>query len=335
LAVLLNHDPTRQVGAPDASLLAGGELMQSYGVRGSADEGRQLEFADDILRVPTGIVNTYLVGTAEQWFLVDTGITGCAPVIRGAAAARFGADSRPVAIVLTHGHFDHAGNADTLALDWDVPVLAHPLEMPYLTGRSDYPPIDSTMGGAIATMARAFPRSGRTLRAQLFELSGGTIPGVPDWRWIHTPGHTPGHVSLFRESDRALLAGDALVTMNMDSWAEQVRRTPEPANPPAPLTTDWVSARRSVEDLALLRPRGVAAGHGLPIAGEGIADALQVFARTFTPPQGRYAIAPAQAGREGVEWVPPPVPDAFPRQVAGAAFVAIGILGLAAAARRR
>lgn len=308
--------------------------MQSYGVAGSADHGRQLDYADDILRVATGIVNTYLVGTAERWFLVDTGIAGFAPLIRKAAAARFGAASRPAAIVLTHGHFDHAGNADALALGWDVPVLAHPLEMPYLTGRSDYPPIDSTMGGAIATMARGFSRNGRKLRAPLLELSGDTLPGAPEWRWIHTPGHTHGHVSLFRERDRTLLAGDAVVTMNMDSWTAQVRRTPEPANPPAPLTTNWRAARRSVEDLASLRPKAVGAGHGLPIAGEAVADALQIFARTFTAPVGRYSIAPAQAGPDGVEWVPPPVDDPFPRQAAGAAMVMMGMLGLAAVATR-
>jgi glyoxylase-like metal-dependent hydrolase (beta-lactamase superfamily II) len=322
-------------GTGNALAAHGGFLMQSYGAVGSAEEGRPLDYADDILRVATGIVNTYLVGTAERWFLVDTGITGFAPLIRNAATARFGASSRSAAIVLTHGHFDHAGNADALALDWDVPVLAHPLEMPYLTGKSDYPPIDSTMGGAIATLARTFSRRGRRLRAKLFELSGTSIPGAPEWRWIHTPGHTHGHVSLFRDTDGTLLAGDAIVTMDMDSWAEQVRRTPAPANPPAPLTTDWQAARRSVEDLALLRPKAVGAGHGLPIAGDGVADALEVFARTFTPPEGRYSIAPAQAGLDGVEWVPPPVPDPFPRQAAGAAMVVIGLLGLAAAARKR
>ena len=309
--------------------------MQSYGVKGSADEGRQLEYGDDVFRVATGIVNTYLVGTAERWFLLDTGIAGFASLIKRAAAERFGPTSRPVGIVLTHGHFDHAGNADALALDWNVPVLAHPLELPYLTGKSDYPPIDSSMGGAIATMARAFSNRGRTLRARVFELSGGTLPGVSDWRWIHTPGHTPGHISLFRESDALLLAGDALVTMDMDSWAEQVRRTPEPCNPPAPLTTDWKAAQRSVEDLALLRPRAVGAGHGLPIAGDAVAGALEVFARTFAPPQGRYTVAPAQAGLNGVEWVPPPVADPFPRQAAGAALVVLGVLGLTAAATRR
>lgn len=308
--------------------------MQSYGVRGSSDEGRVFEFAPDVVRIATGFVNAYMIGTAERWVLVDTGIAGFSALIRRAADARFGPGARPAQIILTHGHFDHAGNVDALALDWDVPVLAHTLEWPYLTGLSDYPPQDPTVGGAMACMSRVFPHSGRTLHAQLFALSGETIPGLPEWRYIHTPGHTAGHVSLFRERDRTLVAGDALITMNLDSWAEQVRRTPEPCNPPSPLTTDWEAARRSVQTLAALRPNAVAAGHGLPIAGDGVADAVERFAREFSAPaHGRYVNAPAVTGPAGVEWVPPPVPDPFPRQAAGVAMVAIGAWGLARVAR--
>jgi len=63
---------------------------------------------------------------------------------------------------------------------------------------------------------------------------------------------------------------------------------------------------------------------------------LNQFARDFAPPpHGRYVGAPAVAGAGGVEWVPPPVPDPLPRQAAGAALVVAGIVGLAAAARRR
>jgi glyoxylase-like metal-dependent hydrolase (beta-lactamase superfamily II) len=310
--------------------------MRVYGVRRGADEGRVFDYAEDVARVATGFVNCYMIGTREAWVLVDTGLAGFARLVRRAAEARFGSGARPAAIVLTHGHFDHAGNADALALGWDVPVLAHPLEMPYLTGASDYPPPDPTIGGAIACLSRAFPHRGRALSAQIFMLSGDTIPGMRDWQWIHTPGHTAGHVSLYRRGDGTLIAGDAFVTLDMDSWVELARRTPEPCNPPAPLTTDWDAARRSVENLAALEPRAAAAGHGLPIAGDGVPDALNRFARHFAPPaQGRYTIAPAVAGPDGVEWLPPPAPDPFARKAAGAALVVIGAIGLAAAARRR
>jgi glyoxylase-like metal-dependent hydrolase (beta-lactamase superfamily II) len=235
---------------------------------------------------------------------------------------------------LTHAHFDHAGNADALARHWNVPVLAHPLEMPYLTGESDYPPQDPTVGGAIAAMSRTFPHGGRALRADVRMLSGHALD-VPGWRWIHTPGHTAGHLSLFRDADRTLLAGDALTTMDMDSWTEQVRRTPALCRPPAPLTTDWEAARRSVQALAALEPRVVAAGHGLPVAGDDVPDAMRRFAERFAAPaHGRYVIAPAETGPAGVEWLPPAVPDSFPRRATGAALVVIGALGLAAAVRR-
>ncbi len=45
----------------------------------------------------------------------------------------------------------------------------------------------------------------------------GTIPELQDWRWVHTPGHTPGHISLFREKDGVLVAGDAIVTTKAES----------------------------------------------------------------------------------------------------------------------
>ncbi len=313
--------------------------MHAYSVKETSKDrstaAHKLDHAPDITRVQTGFVNTYLVGTRERWILVDTGIAGFAPLIKRAAAARFGPESRPSAIVLTHGHFDHAGNADALARHWNVAVYAHPLEQPYLTGESDYPPQDPTVGGAIAVMSRTFPHRGRALQSELRMLTGESVD-LPGWRWIHTPGHTPGHISLFRDADRTLIAGDALATMDMDSWVEHVRRTPEVCNPPAPLTTDWDAARRSVGALAALRPHAIAAGHGLPLAGDDVTEALTRFAASFAPPaHGRYVVAPAQTGPAGVEWLPPAIPDPFPRRAAGAALVVIGAIGLAAASRRR
>jgi glyoxylase-like metal-dependent hydrolase (beta-lactamase superfamily II) len=310
--------------------------MRAYGVRGSSEKGQIVDYAPDVVRVATGIVNTYLVGRAARWVLVDTGVPGASALIRRAAEARFGPGAKPAAIVLTHGHFDHSGNVDALVAEWSVPVYAHPLELSYLAGRSKYPPQDPTVGGAMAFLSRVMPRGGhKPVKTTIMPL-GERIPAMPEWRAIHTPGHTAGHISLFRDADRVLLAGDALATMDTDSWVEQVRRTPDLCNPPAALTADWEGARTSVVELASLEPGAIGAGHGLPVAGRDVPRALQQFAATFAPPaHGRYVNAPAATGPAGLEWIPPPVPDWLARQAAGAALVVLGGLSLAAARTRR
>lgn len=52
--------------------------------------------------------------------------------------------------------------------------------------------------------------------AQAFN-PGASVPGLPDWQCIPTPGHTPGHVAFFRSSDRVLISGDAVLTVNLNS----------------------------------------------------------------------------------------------------------------------
>ncbi|MEW5927511.1 MAG: MBL fold metallo-hydrolase [Gemmatimonadota bacterium] len=272
-----------------------------------------------------GFVNLYVVGDPESgWILVDTGLPGTAAFTRGAVARLLGAGARPRAIVLTHGHFDHAGSARALAEEWDTPVYAHPLELPYLTGRSDYPPQDPTMGGAIAQMSRLFPHTGFDLRPQVRPLpDDGSVPEAPGWRWLHTPGHTHGHVSLFREANRVLLAGDAFATMDMDSWTAHATERRELDRPAAPFTSDWGAAGRSVQSLARLEPETVAAGHGIPVAGPQVAPALHRLAERFPVPRhGRYVGRPARADERGVTEVPPPVPDPLPARLAGAAALA-------------
>ena len=267
--------------------------------------------ADDVIRFPTLFANLYLVGTAERWVLVDTGLPGFSGSIRRAAAQRLGAESRPEAIILTHGHWDHAGSALDLADEWNAPLFAHSLELPYLTGKSNYAPKDPTVGGMIAAMGRLFPSHGYDFRSRVGALpEGGAVPGLPDWRWIHTPGHTHGHVALFRERDGVLLAGDALTTVDQDHVYTIVTRRPQFYRPPAPFTVDWDAAAESIHTMARLSPRVVGAGHGWPIKGPRTAEQLQAFARGFRRPvRGRYVTWPVQADETGIVALPPPVPD--------------------------
>ena len=292
------------------------------------------EVAHGVTSLTTIFANVYFVGASgAPWILVDTGLPKFAGLIRRAALRRYGAGARPAGIILTHGHFDHAGSALDLATVWDVPIYAHPLELPYLTGKSDYPPQDPTMGGAIAFMSRFFPHEGYNFGARVRPLpEDGSVPGMPGWRWLHSPGHTPGHVSFFRDADRLLLAGDAVATTDMDSWAAQITWSREFDRPPAPFTADWQAVHRSVEQLAALRPRTVAAGHGRPLAGPRVAEELQRFAADFAPPRaGRYAGRPVQADENGLVSVPPRVPDPLPKRVAGAAVALL--MGAALVAR--
>ena len=107
------------------------------------------EIAPDVAVVPIMIVNAYLVGKAQSWVLVDSGTPGNEDKVQQAAEARFGSGAKPNAIVLTHGHFDHAGSAKALAERWGVRIYAQRLELPYLTGRSAYPPLDPTAPGGL------------------------------------------------------------------------------------------------------------------------------------------------------------------------------------------
>ena len=105
---------------------------------------------------------------------------------------------------------------------------------------------------------------------------------LPGWELLHTPGHTPGHVSLYRPEDRTLLVGDAFCTTKPESFFEAaLAQHAELHGPPSYFTSDWAQARQSVQKLAGIDAATVAPGHGKPLSGADLPNELRKLAAEF------------------------------------------------------
>jgi hydroxyacylglutathione hydrolase len=190
---------------------------------------------------PSQMVNVYLAGDV----LID-------------AATRWGRrrlfrqlQGRRLSLVaLTHCHPDHQGSARALCEHFGVPLACHEADVAVMEGRAPFLP-----------------------RTRLVRLFGPLLAGPPhpvgrvlregDWVGgfvvVHAPGHTPGHLIYFRESDRVALAGDLLVNISF------LTRRPGLREPPGVFTVDAEENRRSIRKLLDLRPRMICFGHGPPL----------------------------------------------------------------------
>lgn len=213
------------------------------------------QIAPDVFHLPLtprNGVNAYLVGDV----LVDTGLRTSAGRIRSALGGR-----ALRAIALTHAHGDHGGSARAL-------------NAPVWVGARDRAATESGK----AEVKAPFDKPGVSVIAGAL----GNFPAVPVARELHegdelaagftvidAPGHSPGHVAFWRESDRVLICGDVFFNMHILTTIPGLRQ------PPGPFTFDPAENRKSERKLARLEPAVAGFGHGPVIEG----DAAEKIAR--------------------------------------------------------
>lgn len=152
----------------------------------------------------------------------------------------------------------------------------------------------------MALLSPLYPRQPIDVSRWLQPLSeDGSVPFLPDWKWILAPGHTPGQVALWRESDRALISADAFITTKQESAYAAATQEPEMHGPPTYFTQDWQASGATVRKLAALQPEFVVPGHGRAVQGTAMREALHQLAHNFetvaVPNHGHYVDHPTRA----------------------------------------
>ncbi|MDC3417148.1 MBL fold metallo-hydrolase [Aquibacillus salsiterrae] len=260
------------------------EFDQHYNDELHTENADPEEILDDVAYYRTIAANVYMLGhpDSDTWVLVDTAVGHYSTRIIAAVEKRFG-DKKPSAIILTHGHFDHVGSANDLAKHWNIPIYIHEKEIDYVTEKAQYQPADPTMGGGLMSIfSILFPKKPVNLKEWVQPLpSNGEIPLLKDWRYIETPGHSPGHIVLYREKDGVLITGDAILTEKPQSTISTFIPIKNVYGPPAYFTEDWDAARNSVKKIAALKPNYLLTGHGLPMEGPEIQEQLDHLASNF------------------------------------------------------
>jgi glyoxylase-like metal-dependent hydrolase (beta-lactamase superfamily II) len=151
-------------------------------------------------RFPVGV---WLVQDERGWVMVDAGAPGYEQKVIEQVLAHTGGRP-PYALVLTHGHVDHAAAAGRIRTLWRIPIAAGRLEAPYLTGAAHYSRIPAHHWLYRWTQISAPPLPGRNVHLPLDD--GGRIGPL---EVCAAAGHAPGMVALLHAGDRALLCADA------------------------------------------------------------------------------------------------------------------------------
>jgi len=224
---------------------------------------------DDVWVYTNRIVNICILqNESNELIMVDAGMPKDYKIIIEDITKKFNG-RKPVAIILTHGHFDHVGSLAPLLAEWDIPVFASTEEIPYLTGLKDYMKGKFSVKGLVAMLSKTFPNRGIHLKSNLFPLPiNNSVPYLEEWEWIATPGHTPGHVSLHNKKAHILIAGDAVVTVKQESLFAVLKQKYSLNGPPAYFTPNTREAKKSIVKLLQFPIKYLVTGHGPVIKRE-------------------------------------------------------------------
>lgn len=218
--------------------------------------------------VPPDAFNIFVVRSGERWILVDTGTRHAKRRIlkQLPGLGKGGLE----AIFITHAHQDHAGAMHAVALATGAPVWGPQGDADALEGKAEEPLPERYRNNFVN---RVFAGGWKDRHPVDRRLNEGEAVG--EFESVALPGHTPGQLGLWRESDRTLLCADAMRNMNF------VTGLPQLGEPPKIFTCDVDEARRTIIKVASMEPRTVAFGHGRPLT-RGAARKIGELAASFS-----------------------------------------------------
>jgi hydroxyacylglutathione hydrolase len=226
------------------------------------------EIAPDLFLLsgfPPGSFNIYLIRSGQETVLVDTSTRHARRRILRQAPAKLDA------IFITHAHRDHAGSMHQVALATGAPVWASEQDADALEGKAPEPIPEEHRNHPVNRMFAGWWRERHQVARRL-----GAGDQVAGFEVVAFPGHTPGQIGLWRESDGTVICADVMRNVNFATGLPQLGEMPKL------FTCDVAEARRSIWKLAALEARTICFGHGRPLTKDAAAKVTK-FAEGLPP----------------------------------------------------